>query len=140
MENVWFITNEDGDDLIVSFAIPIDVSGNVKSLTLLRTPKYEFALDESERGVKVSFEDFPDDRNELLKKLKIKDNTVSITTDYGIHMVNIENVDPMEIHESERILKKMNFDGRFELKISVSGNGNSRVRKNSKENELRRTI
>jgi hypothetical protein len=27
----------------------------------------------------------------------------------------------MEIHESERILKKMNFDGRFELKISVSG-------------------
>jgi len=53
MENAWFITNEDGDDLIVSFAIPIDESGDVKSLTLLRTPKYEFALDESERGVNV---------------------------------------------------------------------------------------
>jgi len=48
MENAWFITNEDGDDLIVSFAIPADESGDVKSLTLLRTPKYEFALDESE--------------------------------------------------------------------------------------------
>ncbi len=120
MDNASFITNEDGDDLIVSFAIPIDASGNVKSLTLLRTPKYEFALDESERGVKVSFEDLPDDRNELLRKLKIEDNTVSITTDYGTHMVNMENVDPMEIHDSERILKKMNFDGRFEFKINIS--------------------
>ena len=120
MLNAWFITNEDGDDLIVSFAIPIDESGYVKSLTLLRTPKYESALDESERGVKVSFEDFPDDRNELLKKLKIEDNIVSITTDYGTHMVNIENVEQVEVQESKRILKKMNFDGRFELEISVS--------------------
>ena len=68
MENASFITNEDGDDLIVSFAIPTDESVDVKSLTLLRTPKYEFALDESERGVKVSFEDFHDGRNEFLKK------------------------------------------------------------------------
>jgi len=117
MENVWFITNEDGDDLIVSFAIPTDESGDVKSLTLLRTPKYEFALDESERGVKVSFEDFPDDRNELLKKLMIEGNMVTITTDYGTYTVNIEDVEQMEIQESKRILKKMNFDGRFELKI-----------------------
>ena len=62
-ENAWFITNEDGDDLIVSFAIPIDDAGNIKSLTLLRTRKYEFALEESERGVTVSREDFPNDRN-----------------------------------------------------------------------------
>lgn len=120
MENASFITNEDGDDLIVSFAIPVDQSGDVKSLTLLRTPKYESFLDDSERGVKVSFEDFPDDRNEFLKKMTIEGNMVTITTDCGIHMVNIENVDPMEIQESERILKKMNFDIRFELKISVS--------------------
>ncbi len=93
MKNARFITNEDGDDLIVSFAIPTDESGDVRSLTLLRTPKYEFALDESERGVKISFEDFPDDRNEFLKKLTIEGNMVTITTDYGIHTVNIENVE-----------------------------------------------
>ena len=87
MENAWFITNEDGDDLIVSFAIPADESGDVKSLTLLRTPKYEFVLDESERGVKVPFEDFPNDRNEFLKKLAIEGNLVTITTDYGIQTV-----------------------------------------------------
>lgn len=72
-------------------------------------------MDESERGVKVSFEDFPDDRNELLKKLTIEGNIVSITTDYGIHTVNIENVEQKEIQESKRIIKKMNFDERFEL-------------------------
>jgi hypothetical protein len=120
MLNALFITNEDGDDLIVSFAIPVDESEDVKSLTLLRTPKYEIFIDESERGVKVSFEDFPDGRNESLKKLVIEGNLVTITTDYGTHTVNIEDVDQEEIQESKRILKKMNYDGRFELKISVS--------------------
>jgi hypothetical protein len=121
MLNASFITNEDdGTDLIVSFAIPVDEFGDVKSFTLLRTPKYEFILDESERGVNVSFEDFPDDRIESLKKLAIEDNLVTITTDYGTYTVNIEDVDQKEIQESGRILKKMNFDGRFELKIGVS--------------------
>ena len=43
MENTWFITNEEGDDLIISFSIPIDDAGNVKSLTIIRTAKYQFA-------------------------------------------------------------------------------------------------
>jgi len=120
MLNAWFITNEDGTDLIVSFAIPVEESEDIKSLTLLRTPKYEIFLDEAERGVNISYEDFPDGRNESLKKLAIEGNLVTITTDYGTHTVNIEDVDQKEIQESKRILKKMNFDGRFELKISVS--------------------
>jgi hypothetical protein len=74
-------STEDVDSAIVSFAIPADESGDVKSLTLFRTPKYEFALDEYERGVKVSFEDSFHDRNELLKKLTIEGNMVTITTD-----------------------------------------------------------
>ena len=117
MENAWFITNEEGDDLIVSFAIPIDDAGNIKSLTFLRTPKYEFSLEECERGVKVSYEDFPNDKDELLEKLTIEDNMVTITTDHRNYTVNIKNVEPKEIQESKRILKKMNFDGRFELTI-----------------------
>ena len=117
MENASFVTNQEGDHLVVSFAIPRGAYGNVHSLTLLRTPKYERVLDESERGVKVSFEDFSDDRHELLKKLTIEDNVVTITTDYGTHTVNIEDVDQTEIQEAKKILKKMNFDGRFELTL-----------------------
>ncbi len=52
MENAAFITTEEGDDLIVSFTIPVDNYGDVKSLTLLRTPKYEFILDESNEALR----------------------------------------------------------------------------------------
>jgi len=60
MGNVSLITTEDGDDLIVSFAVQEHDDFDVKSLTLIRTPQYEFALYDSERGVNVSYDDFPD--------------------------------------------------------------------------------
>lgn len=117
MENASFITTEDGDDLIVSFAIPVDEGWDVKSLTLLRTPKYELVLDESERGVKVSFDDFPDEENELLEQVVIEDEVVTITTNHRTYTVSIKDMKDVEIQESKRVLKKMNFDRRFELKI-----------------------
>lgn len=117
MENASFITTEDGDDLIVSFAIPLDEPGDIKSLTLLRTPKYEFILDESERGVKVFFDDFPDDENELLEQVAIEGDVVTITTNYRTYTVSMRHVDDVEIEESKRVLKKMNYDSRFKLKI-----------------------
>jgi len=60
VENVLFMNNEEGDDLIVSFAIECSEPGDVKSLILLRTPEFEFILDEDERGVSVSHDDEPE--------------------------------------------------------------------------------
>lgn len=118
MENASFITTEDGVDLIVSFAIPVDEPGQVKSLTLLRTPKYEFALDKSQRGVNVYFDDFLDDANDLLEHVAIEGDVVTITTNRRTYTVNVRDVDDGEIEESKRILKKMNYDRRFKLKIA----------------------
>jgi hypothetical protein len=67
--------------------------------------------------VKVSYEDFPNDKNEFLNKLTFEGNIVTITTDHRNYTVNIKNVEPKEIQESKRILKKMNFDRGFELKV-----------------------
>jgi len=39
MVDVGFITTEDNDDLLVSFAIRVSDYADLKSLTLLRTPK-----------------------------------------------------------------------------------------------------
>ncbi|HIJ70758.1 MAG TPA: hypothetical protein HPP87_05260 [Planctomycetes bacterium] len=117
MENASFITTKDGDDLIVSFAIPVDEDWDVKSLTLLRTPKHEFILDEYERGVRVSSEDFPDNENELLQQVAIKGKMATITSNYRTYTVSIKDVDDVEIKKAKRILKKMNFDRRFELNI-----------------------
>ncbi len=117
MEKASFITTEDGDDLIVSFAIPIDEDWDVKSLTLLRTPKYEFALDESERGVNVSFDDFPDEEFDMLERVKIEGGMVTINTNHRTYTISIKNVKDVEIDKANVVLEKMNFDGRFELKI-----------------------
>ena len=40
MERVDFLTTDSGDDLIVSFAIVRDDADEIRSLTLMRTPKY----------------------------------------------------------------------------------------------------
>ena len=117
MEKASFLTIEDGTDLIVSFAIPIDEEGDVKSLILLRTPQYEFALTESERGVMVSHDDFPDEGDDLLKELKVAGDVATIITCSRTYTVGIGDVEEEEIEEAKRILQKMNFDGRFTLTI-----------------------
>ena len=46
-ETVVFITTEFGDDLVLSFAVVgLEDPSTVESLTLLRTPKFEFILAE----------------------------------------------------------------------------------------------
>ena len=57
---VSFMTNESGDDLIVSFAVDQDAPDEVLSVILMRTPKFEHLLDATERGVRVSHERYPD--------------------------------------------------------------------------------
>lgn len=56
MEQVAFMTSESGDHLIVSFALTHGAPGEVRSLIVQRTPKYEFLLNESKRGVSFSDE------------------------------------------------------------------------------------
>jgi len=50
-EPVSFLTNERGDDLIVSFAVDADVPGDVVSVILMRTLNFEHLLDPSERAI-----------------------------------------------------------------------------------------
>ena len=107
MENATFMTVEDGEDLIVSFAIPIDEHGDVKSLILLRTPTYEFALAESERGVMVSHDDFPDEEDDLLEELKIAGDVVTVTTCTRTYTVGIGDINEKEIEKAKKILNQI---------------------------------
>jgi len=46
MERVSFITTEEGDDLILSFAMQRhDDASEIETLILMRTPKYEYQVD-----------------------------------------------------------------------------------------------
>jgi len=57
-----------GDDLIVSFAVDDETPGEVLSVILVRTPKFEHLLEPAERGVRVSHERYPDADDEYLRR------------------------------------------------------------------------
>jgi len=115
--DVSFITTEEGEDLIVAFAIPVSDQEDVISLILLRTLKYESLLDEHERGVNVSYENQVDTEDDLLEEIEIQKNIIKLITKRHRYKLNISRVDEDEIKEAKKILKKMNFDQRFVLSI-----------------------
>jgi len=118
-EVVAFITIEEGDDLIVSFAISDEEPGEIVSLTLLRTPKYEFILPTDERGVSVSHESFPEeDERDRLHRIRVAPPVVTIETTSTRYELDVSKVDRRELRSAQRVLERMNFDERFVLEIA----------------------
>jgi hypothetical protein len=118
MEHVAFITTEQGDDLILSFAIESQEPGEVKSLILMRTPKYEFVFDDHERGVNVSHEDFPERDDELLRRIEVRSDGIMIESTHNRFQLDVSRVERKEIEKACVILRKMNFDDRFVLEMA----------------------
>ena len=117
MELVSFISIEDEPpDLILSFAIWQPELEDIRSLILLRTPEYEFILDETERGVKVSDEAFSDDDEDMLKEIEFGDDCMRIITDHHQFELDLRKVDKEDIEQAKIFLKRMNFDNRFEIR------------------------
>jgi hypothetical protein len=117
MEHVEFITTESGDDLIVSFALSQGEPGEIRSLILLRTPKYEIFFDEFERGVSFSDEDCMDEEDRL-RSIEILQNVIHLRTLRRDYILDIHGIDRKELKRAEKVLRKMNFDHAFELRIS----------------------
>jgi hypothetical protein len=118
METAAFIQTESEDDLIVSFAILNgDDPGDVLSLTLIRTPKYEGVLDESERGVHVSFERVAEDEDDFLEAVDFDQQAakVRLKTTRRRYAVDVRIVESGEIEEMKKLFRLMNFDGRFKI-------------------------
>lgn len=116
-EAVSFITTEDGDDLIVSFALEDDEPGEVVSLILLRTPKYESLLPENERGVSVSHEVDFEDEDQYLRRIRLAVPVTTIESTSRAYELDVSRVDPAEVKAAGRILTRMNFDRRFVLEL-----------------------
>ena len=117
MERVSFITIEEKDDLILSFVIEDSVPGEIKSLILMRSPKYEFVFEDHERGVNVSHEDQPDIEDDLLRRISLAPDVVTIDSTYNRYELDISRVDKKELEKACTILRRMNFDDRFTLEL-----------------------
>ena len=115
MYRVNFITTEQKDDLIVSFAVAAgDFPADVLSLTLLRTPKFEFILDPDERGVSVSWEEDEDER-ELLLGVEYSKDIVKLNTTKREFALDVSHVADNDLSRMRKVLHKMNFDGVIRL-------------------------
>jgi len=111
MYRVNFITTEQKDDLIVSFAVAAgDFPGDILSLTLLRTLKYEFILDPDERGVSVSWEE-DEDESELLLAVERSRDVVKLNTTRREFTLDVSPVDDDDLSRMRKVLREMNFDG-----------------------------
>jgi len=112
-EPVKFIHVQDtGTDLILSFALDIG-DDDIRSLILLRAPKFEVLLDESERGVTVSLEGEFEEAPPMLRALRMGNTSVIIETDFRSYQFDFSRVELEEIKAMEKLLVKMNFDNKF---------------------------
>ena len=120
MERVLLMNNQEGVDLIVSFAIEDTELEETKSLILLRTPKYESVFEDHERGVTVAYDEQPDSEadEDLLIRISIVQNMVTVVSKYHRYELDVSRVDREKLAEACKILRQMNFDNRFILEIS----------------------
>lgn len=109
---VPFISVEEGDDLIVSFALGENAD---TSLTLLRTPRLESLLPEEERGVSVDSGNGGSTERELLVAVRWGTESVSLKSTRRAYTLDIHTVRKDEIVEAKAVLAKMNFDKRFQV-------------------------
>ncbi|MEJ2205427.1 MAG: hypothetical protein P8170_15115 [Gemmatimonadota bacterium] len=116
-ELVSFITTDDGDDLIVAYAVELEEPGEIASLILLRTPKYEGFLRPEERGVQVSHELHSDVEDELLLSIVVDGLQVDIETTVGGYRLDLSRVDRGEIEATTAVLRRMRRYGGFELDL-----------------------
>ena len=104
--------------MIVAFAISRADPGEIRTLSLTRTPKYEFILDDSERGVSVSDEDREEDDNDLVEEIGFRGDELRIASRNTDYHLDCSRVDAEELEDAKKILHAMNFDGRFRIHIS----------------------
>ncbi len=115
---VSFISVETGTDLVLSFAVvePDDPT-QIESLILQRAPEFEPLLEEWERGVKVAFERYGLDEDDLVEEVHWNNDTetVRIKTERRTYELDLCKVDRKSLKAMRKMLKKMNYDRRFLL-------------------------
>ncbi|MFN4120355.1 hypothetical protein [Acidovorax sp.] len=107
---VPFLTVEDEDDWVVSFALgPL----GAHRLTLMRTPHLEFMLRPEQRGVSVGAE--AGQRPSLLVAVQWGSKSVDVVSTERRYSLDVSKVDGNTLAAALRVLGKMNFDQRFQL-------------------------
>ena len=116
MKRARFISIENESvDLVLSFALEDEALG-IRSLILMRTPKFEHLIPEEERGVWVSLEGQEKyGENDMLVRAVLSSEAIEITTESGKYRVDLSKIDEEDFNSVYPFLQKMNFDKKFEV-------------------------
>jgi hypothetical protein len=107
--------DSDDKDITISFVIKDD-QRLVKSLILSRTFFNEKYLDEEFKGVIVSYEGDKFEITNTLESVEFKDERVFVNAKFSKYVIDTSKLENAEIVKVKKLLKKQNYDNRFEIK------------------------
>ena len=103
MRHVEFITLEDEQDLIVSFALAPSAQ---ESLTLLRAPHYEHLLPPEERRATVSLSSHREEGDHVVSVLW-QGSSIKVQSERHTYLLEALAITPEEKEEALVVLRKM---------------------------------
>ncbi|MFQ5632723.1 MAG: hypothetical protein ACE5I1_28480 [bacterium] len=110
MDKVNFITTEMGTDIIISLSCDEGTEFGIDGFTMIRTPKYEFALMPDERGACINWDDETDTR-EIVKKITWIGHKITFESStkkiYRFDLSRLSEVDKKRLWKT---IEKINFD------------------------------
>ena len=114
MKKVAFITLEDEQDLIVSFAL---APSGQESLTLLRAPHYEHLLPEQDRRATVSLSSHREE-GDYVKSVLWQGSRVEVTSEKHKYVLEASAITRQDKDDTVAILRKLVREG--ELRVPAA--------------------
>jgi len=108
---VAFVTIEEGDDLILGFALAPHAHD---MLTVFRSPHLEHIFPPEQRGIEVALDD-EDEESDLLREVVWTDDAVVLRTDRHAYVLDIQAVSDEDIGDAKALLQRMAADGAARL-------------------------
>jgi len=113
MKRVEFITLEDEEDLVLSFAL--SPAGH-HSLTLLRTPQYEHLLPEEDRRPTVSFSAANED-GDYLTSVLWQGSRVEVRSEKHVYVLDASAISEEDKEQALIVLHKLAKGGVFRVQV-----------------------
>jgi len=114
MDKVNFIHTEVGTDIIISLSFDEDTEFGIDGFTIIRTPKFEFALLPHERGACVNWDEETDIR-EIIKEITCIGNVLTFVSNTRSYEFDISKLSNEGINELWKTIDRINFDDSIKI-------------------------
>jgi hypothetical protein len=114
MDKINFIHTEVGTDIVVSLSFDDGTEFGVDGFTIIRTPKYEFALFPHEKGACVNWDEKTDAR-EIIREITCAGHVVTFVSNLKSYQFDASRLSADKINALWRTIDKMNFDGSIKI-------------------------